>query len=82
MVQLITQYSSKRTDNTISNLYPLRNVQINLQMHYTKTKSSRHTNRTNYQQTQTGSEGLLNMCRSCPQIKDHSCLNGSERAEE
>jgi len=44
MVQLITQYGNKRTDNKISNLHPLRNVQINLQMHYTKTKYSRHEN--------------------------------------
>jgi len=82
MVQLITQYSNKRPDNTVSNLYPLRNVQINLQMQYTKTKSSRHANRTNYQQTQTGSDGLLNMCRSCPQITDHFYLNGSKRTNQ
>jgi hypothetical protein len=64
MVQLITQYTNKTTDNTISNLYPLRNVQINLQMHYTKTKSSRHANRTNNQQTHTGSVGLSTDHRS------------------
>jgi hypothetical protein len=66
MVQLITQYGNRRTDDTVSNLYSLRNVQINLQMHYTETKSWRHADRTNNEQTQTGSESLLNMCLLLP----------------